>query len=1194
VYLKSLEMSGFKSFADKTKLEFEPGLTAIVGPNGCGKSNIADAVRWVLGEQSPKAMRGSSMEDCIFSGTDARKPMGMAEVSLTLAECEESLGLEYNEVTVTRRVFRSGEGQYFINKAPTRLRDIQRLFMGTGVGTTSYSLMEQGKIDRILSARPEDRRAVFEEASGITKYKADKKEAIRKLEHTEANLLRLSDVIREVKRQIGSLQRQAGKARRYKEYREELRKLDLFLTRQKLRQADAVIRTLSDRIATLAAQAGESEHEVADLEQAVANLRNSLTDTDREISAVHESQVQANGQIDHTKEVVEMNRRRVAEYQVWTERDTREIAEMKRQLAEKESALKDLTSRVSSVRSDYAAAESAMKAASDLHTHHVQKMDENRALIQKLREESVGLESLVTRLQNQLMEIENSERASIIRRERLAAEKSQLARLAASFGHRKAEMEKDLDQMGSTALAAETAMRQISNTQEQTRDTIRSLQESLAGAGARVSAAKAEISLLEQRRDTADAFPGGARALLDPGNPLQTEPGWIVGALASALDVEPEYRVALEASMRAWGDAVLVKDSDAAMAILRRLSERSSGPARLVACVTDRKTPAAETAADSLLNHVRCDGESGNAAREILSGFRVAASIGDIPKTIEKGTTWVTLDGVVVGHGGRFEYWSAETPTATPLTTKHALDSAASELAAAEKETAECRSLMAGAEQRLREIAAELSAAGVRVEEARRTLAQKQGEHRALCREAQETGSKLETVTFEFDTLSEETKGGTEERRAVSARIEENVARRLSIASDLRAHTDEQHRLETTHSQIQSELVEHRVLWNGLKHSLESLETQEQSARSRIGELTVACAAREEGVGVYRQGVADLEKANEDAEARLKKYSADVARHAALAEELSGRRGKLAAELGGKESSLTERRRFLDGLRSTKSELDVQIAEHRMRRQNHLDRIASEYGATLDQVADADEPEWQGERPSIETVDTMIAELRTKIEAMGPVNLVAIEEYRELEERHAFLTHQETDLVNAKQQLMEMIRQINKTTSEMFGATFVKINEDFQEMFRRLFNGGSAKLVLVNEEDILECGIEIIARPPGKKLQNISLLSGGERTLTAVALLFAIYMIRPSPFCLLDELDAPLDDSNIGRFIDVLQDFLRQSQFVIITHNHHTISAADILYGVTMPDKGISKIVSMRFKRQQEQAPAQPEPQPVQ
>ncbi|MBU1693520.1 MAG: AAA family ATPase [Verrucomicrobia bacterium] len=445
MYLKQLELIGFKSFADRTRLDFEPGLTAIVGPNGCGKSNLADAVRWVLGEQSAKALRGSKMEDCIFNGADTHKPMGMAEVSMTFANCESILSTEFNEVTVTRRVFRDGEGNYFINKTPCRLKDIQRLFMDTGIGTDSYSILEQGRIDLILSSHPEDRREVFEEASGITKFKADKKEAIRKLEHTETNLLRLADIIREVRRQIISLQRQAGKARRYQTIQEQLRGIDLFATRERLEILDREIAQLESRLASLSEHEEAVRADVEQTEQEATRNRAALSAAEQTIAQAMEASLRARTDLDRARELIQVNEDRIRELQSLSERDRHDAEEGRQRIEQHRAALEGLAVQLNEALAVRDAAEIELRERTAELSAHEDKIAACRRLLHELSEETIDVESRVSRLQNELYDLEAGERTATVRRERLSAEQAELHHTVDLFASRQAEMTESLN-----------------------------------------------------------------------------------------------------------------------------------------------------------------------------------------------------------------------------------------------------------------------------------------------------------------------------------------------------------------------------------------------------------------------------------------------------------------------------------------------------------------------------------------------------------------------------------------------------------------------------------------------------------------------------------------------------------------------------------------------------------------------------
>ena len=1187
MYLKRLEVTGFKSFADRTKLDFEPGMTAIVGPNGCGKSNVSDALRWVIGETSAKALRGSKMEDCIFNGTDARKPLSMAEASITFADCEGVLATEFNEVSVSRRVFRSGEGEYFINKTPCRLKDIQRLFMDTGIGTTSYSLMEQGRIDQILSSRPEDRRTIFEEASGITKFKADKKEAIRKLDHTEANLLRLADVIREVKRQIGSLQRQAGKARRYKTMKEELRALDLFASCHNLTEADRGIHDIESQIADLNARVSAAHDEVEAMEQQNAERRRALVGIERDIGGVLESGVQAQSQLDHTHERIELNRKRIEEYQTWSQRDSKEIEDTGKQIETHEAALQDFQTKIDAIATEKNVATHRLESNNERFNTHHHEVEQVRAHIRNRREESVELESLASRLQNQLVEIESRERSTVIRKERLAAEKSQLTRVLETYETRQTEVANALTERTRQVDTAAAAVAALEACLEPLRASLREADRTLVDLRARDAGVEARLELLGAGEDAEEDFPAGTRQLLDEANPLSVDRTAILGPLADAIHVDAPYTVALEIALRAWLDAVLVTDIDAARSLVRTLQDRKAGASRLLAVqvAAANDAPPPEGSGVRLADHVRCEDATRPLVERLIGNVRVVDALDDIPFPIPPRLVYVTFDGCLLRGDGGAELWITGAQAANPLSRKHMLDTnrrnrdaLASSIRATEQDHARLTA-------ELQALDTSLLAARESLEEKRRHLAQKEGENDIVSGETIEARQRLETVAWEFGDLNgpQEPDGST--RDDVIRQIEEIREKRQHVLSQMHADTERLHDLEGLQTELQTAVTEARIHFAQISQQLDHLKTQRTALDSRLGELRSARDGRVAGIHSYESGMQQLNTEIADAESRLASLEEAVNANKARTEALHKARDEQAESLIAMEASLAEKRTELETVRNAKSEKEIRYTECRMRRQNLLDRVMSEYNVTVEQVMDAPEPDWgEADRPTPDTLDTEIAELRTKLDAMGPVNLVAIEEYQELEERYNFLTKQEEDLVNAKQQLHDMIRKINRTTSEMFRSTFDAVNEKFQSMFQKLFDGGSAKLVLVNEEDVLECGIEIIARPPGKRLQNITLLSGGERTLTAVSLLLAIYMIKPSPFCLLDELDAALDDSNIGRFVNVLKDFLTQSQFVVITHNRQTIAAADTMYGVTMPEKGISKIVSMRFNQEAQAA----------
>lgn len=1190
MYLKALEMVGFKSFAERTKLVFEPGMMAIVGPNGCGKSNVSDAIRWVLGEQSPKALRGGAMTDVIFNGTDQAKPLAMAEVSLTLTDCEAVLGTEYNEVTVTRRVFRSGEGQYFINKAPCRLKDIQRLFMDTGLGTNSYSVMEQGRIDQILSSRPDDRREVFEEASGISKYKADKKEALRKLEHTEANLLRLGDIIKEVKRQIISLQRQVGKAKRYKSLQDQLKGCDLWLGRNRLAELDAAVTALETELKGHAAREEELRAGVESAESRANNLRQNMAEVEGRIAAAMDAAAEAAGALQRARELIRANQERAQELESLSQRDSRETESARASRGAHQDELdtlkKDLIAATDAHETARVELEQKQAALAALD----QETAALRRGLQELRTEALDLETRLARLQNEWNEIEARERTDLIRRERFAAEKAEAERAVESFAERLGLMAAQRGQKQAGAEAAQRQVEDLKQSQAGRAAQAADLQRELARLGSAAAAREAQVNLLAKSRAEARGFPAGAKKLLENTPVPGVDPKAILGSLAEKVRADKAHQLALEAVLRAWLDAVLVRDAGAAREIARQLQAARGGAVRLLAAAGADGAGAPAGAGEPLLDHVKAPAELAGLLRRLLGAVRVVATAADVPAEVPAELVYVTRDGLVARGDGTVEFWAPGENESNPLAREHQLAEWQEDLERLRRESATVKERSEALRQDEESARDALAAAQVALEDHRREMALAEGEIRMVEREARQAGERAETIGWELDALVQKTGAGTQRRTQMAGEMEAIRTRQAEVRAQTAADSEKLRLREDERNARLEAATECRVALSGYKQQLDGLRARGEPLEARIRELETLIRERAEGIDSYRERIAALAQASAEAEGRIGPLEAEGARRQAELAEARAQRDRRNAELAQSDADLHAQRAALDAVREQRNGVDIQLARQRLHRQNLVERMSAEYGLQPADVLKAREPEWEeGAQPADrEALETLVAEIRTKIQSMGPVNLVAIEEHQELEERFAFLSQQNDDLVGAKQQLLDLIRKINDTTTSLFTETFNMVNENFQELFKQLFGGGNAKLVLVDEENVLDSGIEIIARPPGKKLQTVSLLSGGERTLTAVALLFSLFKVKPSAFCLTDELDAALDDSNIARYLEMLKGFIAKTQFIIITHNRQTIGSADALYGVTMEKQGISKIVSVKFRGEAEAAASAP------
>ena len=1090
MYLKQLDIVGFKSFADKTRLTFDPGLIAIVGPNGCGKSNVSDAIRWVLGEQRPTALRCSKLVDVVFNGTDTRKPLGLAEVSITFADCEKELGTDYHEVTITRRVYRDGSGEYLINKQPSRLKDVQHLFMGTGIGTSSYSVMAQGQIDAILSAKPEDRRAVFEEAAGITKFKADRKEALRKIEQTEQNLLREADVLREMKRQIGSLQRQVGKAEKYKELRDQLKGLDIYVSKQRIHDFDQKLELNASNRQEIDKAITEATEVVVAAEATQQQLHNEIHELEERLQSLASEQAAADGAFQRANEVIGVNAQRIEEYRSFAERDGREIADTRRQLEDIKMQAESLAQKTQLLSDSLAAARDALEEAEGVFKASQQKIDALRLEVQTSRTQSVQCDRRAAELRDEIARMEAAAREAIIRNERLAADEAQLK------------------------LSVEAADRNLAEIKAKA-DAARELEQTYAEAHAK---ARGDLDDLRARIEEARDHLGE----------MQAE----VAAKEAQLE--------------------MLKDEAAAKIVLEGILESGEGDVRMIAVETGREgVTVAE--GERLVDHLPLSEEQRPMAEDLL--------------------------GDVVLVGGAEGKWNLSASVASASGKKSPITEAELSLEELRNRIASAKDVLTNGAEKVSELQAALQEAETRLSEARRAAAQAEGEESMVKRDADTVKSRLASVSAELQSVLQANADDAEKRKQLAQDLEDTIARRDALMDAVATKQDELQMLETENVRESQMLTERRIAASQMEQELSFVGQQSASAEQRLGELQHAIEGRESGIRGYEDSIRRLTEESGDLLQSLDELKARAADcHVRMDEERSRRAGMME-RIAAADAEVATKRAGLDQARDFRGKLEVEAAEATMRRQNIYEHLQDEYGLFADAVLREPDPEWKnGVVPPMSELEGKVGRLQAEIAALGPVNMVAIDEYRELEERYAREKAQEEDLIAAKAQIMELITNLNTTSGEMFRSTFEQANKNFQTMFSKLFGGGEARLVLLeNEEDPLECGIDIIARPPGKRPQSVTLLSGGERTMTAVALLFSIFMIKPAPFCMLDELDAALDDANIGRFVEQLKEFLVQSQFLIITHNQHTIAGSDLVYGVSQQEKGVSRIISMRL-----------------
>ena len=1178
MYLKKVEFIGFKSFAHPTVMNFLPGMTSIVGPNGCGKSNIADAVRWVLGEQSAKALRGGKMQDVIFNGAEGFKPTNMAEVSLTLSECEGVLPMDYHEVTITRRLFRSGESEYYLNKQPCRLRDIHRLFMDTGVGRNSYSILEQGKIDQVLSSRPEDRRMVFEEASGITKFKADRREALRKLEHTEQNLLRLDDVVREVKRRMISLQRQAGKARRYQEIQTRLKGRDLWLSRHWMEEMSSAIEEKEQRLEALREELTVSRADVATREGAIAQAREVLENANRIIADRMEAAVTLRNQLHQLKESVRVNGERIQEMKAYANRDSKDAEEAKARLEQHHRGLSECEEALKEKQRVAAEEEEALTRRKEA----VEVLEaSNQALrtdLRNLRMELEQQEQAATTAQSGIRQFEERERGRLVQQERLQEGIRELEEADAPRAERVRSGSERLEDLSRKEAELKDRVERGVTQQHQQGESLSEKRARLSEREQQLAALKARLDVLHAQVADQEQFPSGARMLLSDTDLAGLDRSKIIGALAEQVRTEPRYQTALESLLRNWLDAVVVRDQADLVPVLEALSGGDVGAARLLA-VGGVQPPMVSTdgPGEAFAMKVSTSPELRPLVDRLFSGVWFVESLNSGSRPAQ-GQVYVTPQGHLLRADGSLEVYSEDQQQGNPLALQAKITETKEALGLAVEDVEHLRASLEtaqDAETRLRE---SLKADREALQQAAREHASLESEVRNAKLEWEQGTARLRQLQNQLQTLTETHAASDCERTAMVEKLEAARARQEEIKVLLAEKNQAFDAAEGERNTALQAATDQRIRCAEHRQNLEGLQRQHQNLQERIRELEAVVLERNEGITSHTERVSALETASQEATARIPPLEEELNGKQAAIEEERKQRGERQAEVHALEEALKTVREAVEHKGEESSRLDVDLAQRRVRLENLGQRVMESYHMDPQQVYKVEEPEWEkDEAPEWGELERAVEEMKAKLESMGPVNMVAIEEYQEQEDRYQFLMAQQEDLVQAKTKLMETIEQINSTTTEMFNETFRKVDHHFQEMFKKLFGGGEAYLELVDAENVLESGIDIVAKPPGKKPQVISLLSGGERTMTAVALLFALYTVKPSPFCILDELDAALDDANIGRFVALVQSFLKDSQFIVITHNQKTIAAADVLYGITQERKGVSNVVSVKL-----------------
>ena len=1181
--LKRLEMIGFKSFAQKTVVELTPGITAVVGPNGCGKSNIVDALRWAMGEQSARHLRGQHMEDVVFGGSETLPQTGMAEVSIVF-DNEEGRGptdfSNFSEIMVTRRLFRSGESEYSINKTPCRLKDVVEFFLGTGIGSKAYSIVEQGRVDELVNSKAEDRRVIIEEAAGTSKYKGRKLVAERKLERTQQNLLRVADIVREIERQIRSMELQAKKAERYRALKAELKEKEL---------ACAVLQrnAFNEEIT-------EQERCLADTEARLAGHLTALHSKEAESEAVRLTLLEADRDIAAQQENVYQNKFKIQAQEQTIDFTRKDIAQLNQSEIETRAALAQLEEKSTHLAQEIRELGKAKESSIQLSLFEQNFLDDKEQELKTLEESIGGLEAELEREKEALIEAAN--RIAYLKNDALGKEKRRgeierdlargreehvvaseaLAQARHKGGEAKSALETSLDQTHERAIEA-----------AQVHATVQSLGKAKQEQETRIAARKGQLQenrsrllSLEDLQKNYEGYQDGVRAIMLK-KQQAASPDGIFGLVAEVIEAPETYEKALTAVLGDRLQYVIVKGQEEGVEAVEYLKHQASGRGSFIPVQLSRKQskllPLGEAeVVGPLLDLISVKEGYRDVAEYLLNDVVLVQDLhAGLALWSRNGyyTTLVTPDGEVIDPMG-IVTGGSQAPLERSFLTQR-------------RRIRELRDGLAELETHLHHEETELTKVKLALEQAETQKVQLASEIHRL---------ELERVRLEHEHLAAEGDSGrlamtvdtlAQEERDLSAALqtlndeihqcqansvalaEEKAGRETTLAEKLSTASELKSALESLGAAVTQSRIRHAALAEKRDNTHRNLEdrlNQQSEIAARLG----ACQAQFD----------DLQRRKTEMACALaqavKDWEAGRAALKDLEEKLQASRQQyrtISMNVAELEESIKEIRPLGEACQEEKNRLQLVLAEKRLNYQHLADTIREKYDTDLSQLA-ADITE---NVPLRDELRVEIDELRGRLERMGEVNLAAIGEYEELTTRFQFMSQQKEDLEKSIADLQQTIVKLNRVCRLRFKESFEAINEKFEAVFPRLFHGGKAKLVLTDENDYLETGIDIVVQPPGKKLQSITLLSGGEKALTAVSLLFAIFLTKPSPFCFLDEVDAPLDDANLERFNDLVREMSEHSQFVIVTHNKKTMEAAEVLYGITMAEPGVSKVVSVRM-----------------
>jgi chromosome segregation protein len=1183
MFLKRLELVGFKSFAERTELEFVPGITAVVGPNGSGKSNISDSIRWVLGEQSAKSLRGSKMEDIIFAGSDQRKAVNYGEVSLTLENSDHSLPVDYSEVTISRRIYRSGESEYYINKQSCRLKDITELFMDTGLGKEAYSIIGQGRIEEILSTKSEDRRGIFEEAAGIVKFKTRKKEAERKLDGTEQNLLRISDLVGELEEQVKPLGEQAEKAKLYKEYKEELKHQEISLYVHQIGQiarqweeVKAQVEAYSKGQLQLSSELSSRDAQMEKRRWESKRLEEELEALQAELLQVSEETEKKEGLREVLKERARNQQDNESTYKSAIETLTQRKNEREEELQRFTGQLEEIQARLKLLQLELSVEEDKLRGVA---------AGWNADKEEQLKADLLEVLNQMASSRNDIRHLDQTKSSHQHRIDRMSAEnakwieqQTETDRKAKEIQQISVQIKQDIDR----TLESYQKQSQEYKEQQQMASEIQQTQRKW----------QQKLDSLISRRDTMnemhndfDGFFHGVREVLKARDQSGALKG-ILGAVAEVIQVPENYEIAVETALGGALQHIIVENEASGRLAIQFLKQRQSGRAtflpldiiqgRSIASQELGKIESVQGFVGVGSTLIRFAEKYRRIVESLLGHVIFAQSIEEanrIAKVCGYRYRVVTLDGDVVNPGGSMTGGGQQKRGANLLGRQRQLEQLQADIASTEKSLAEFT-------DRYNMLLAEITKLQSSIEHLRQSgeqlrIKEQQIESAVRQIEMERKNVQDRLVLYYQEKNTYENEIAQADQRIEQAKQslvlleeqEKGVQAQLQYAEESRKNS------ETTREETNVRLTDLKIKSAQASQEKESIAAQVNRLKNECAEIDIELRTNNQRLDELNNHISSNQSDEDKLTVEIEELQRSKQECMQNIEYKRAERFQYAKSLADEEALIKELRLDLRKVEENLHNAEVKANRHDVELDNLLKKLSEDYELSYELAKKR-----YAEPENVSEVQQQVRQLKYKISMLGDVNIGAIEEFERLTERLQFLTEQQTDLIEAKATLYKVIHEMNEEMSIRFNTAFEAIRHHFTIVFGQLFGGGRANLILTDADHVLDSGIEIVAQPPGKKLQNLSLLSGGERALTAIALLFAILRVKPVPFCVLDEVEAALDEANVYRFAQYLREFSGETQFIVVTHRKGTMEGADVLYGVTMEESGVSKLVSVRLE----------------